>query len=60
MVLAWNARRLHERVDYLEREKANTKAVDELKSEMREHRAETREALTEINKNILTIVSKLK
>lgn len=59
-LLQWNAKRIHERVDSIEREKATNKSVDEFKQEMREHRTETREALMEINKNILAIVSKLR
>lgn len=63
-VLAWITKRQVERIDLLEREKADKvdveKSLAELKTDMREHRAESREGFRRVFERLDTIADRIK
>lgn len=64
MVLGWIATRQVARIDELEKSKADKehmdKAIDELRNDMREHRAESREGFRRVFERLDTIADRIK
>lgn len=58
-VISWNANKLDHRVTELEANKADIKALEEIRGNMREHRGESRQAFADVQNTLNQILLKL-